>query len=313
MGGAPRGHAAPPRLRAVARERAGRRPPGRHRRPAAARRRPGGGAHVRARAVGVGRRLRDGGRRGGARATPSTEAGLERVVAIAKPENGGVGAPCSRKLGLRTLGDGRVLGQARGRSTSWPPRDWRAERAAATPPLRTERLELRRFAAADLEPLLDVFGDAEVMRYVGAERRPLDRDAVAASLGGRRRALVGARVRPAGGRRARLRAPGRGGRPAAPGGRPGRRARVHAARAPPGVAATRRRRRAPSCAGRSPACACTASWPSPTRPTRASLHVLDKLGMTRLGMRDCYGAQMVRVGALAGVARARRTGARRAG
>ena len=26
---------------------------------------------------------------------------------------------------------------------------------------------------------------------------------------------------------------------------------------------------------------------------RASLHVLDKLGMTRLGMRDCYGARMV--------------------
>ena len=35
---------------------------------------------------------------------------------------------------------------------------------------------LRRFTAGDLEPLLGVFGDAEVMRYVGAERRPLDRE-----------------------------------------------------------------------------------------------------------------------------------------
>ena len=58
--------------------------------------------------------------------------------------------------------------------------DWRAERAAAVPPLVTERLELRRFTAADLEPLLDVFGDAEVMRYVGAERRPLGRGQVEA-------------------------------------------------------------------------------------------------------------------------------------
>ena len=49
------------------------------------------------------------------------------------------------------------------------------ERTAARPPLVTERLVLRRFAGADLGPLLGVFGDAEVMRFVGAERRPLDR------------------------------------------------------------------------------------------------------------------------------------------
>ena len=60
--------------------------------------------------------------------------------------------------------------------------DWRAERAAARPPLQTERLALRRFTAADLEPLLGVFGDPEVMRYVGAERRPLRRSQVSALM-----------------------------------------------------------------------------------------------------------------------------------
>ena len=64
---------------------------------------------------------------------------------------------------------------------------WRAEQAAARPPLVTERLELRRFTAADLEPLLAVFGDAEVMRYVGAERRPLTADEVRGLLTARRR------------------------------------------------------------------------------------------------------------------------------
>ena len=63
VGGVPRGHAAPPRLRAVARERAERRPSGRHRRPAAARRRAGRRDHLRAGAVLLGRRLRHRGRR----------------------------------------------------------------------------------------------------------------------------------------------------------------------------------------------------------------------------------------------------------
>ena len=43
---------------------------------------------------------------------------------------------------------------------------------------------------------------------------------------------------------------------------------------------------------------------------RASLHVLDKLGMTRLGMRDCYGARMVEYAQSLGAWRdARGTGA----
>ncbi len=107
------------------------------------------------------------------------EAGLERIVAIAREENrGSVGV--LRKLGLRPLGAAEYWG------TTWakyalPAPAWREERAAATPPLRTERLELRRLAAADLEPLLEVFGDPEVMRFVGAERAPLDAAQLAAS------------------------------------------------------------------------------------------------------------------------------------
>ena len=107
------------------------------------------------------------------------EAGLERIVAIAREENrGSVGV--LRKLGLRPLGAAEHWG------TTWakyalPAAAWREERAAATPPLRTERLELRRFAAPDLEPLLEVFGDAEVMQFVGAERTPLDAAQLAAS------------------------------------------------------------------------------------------------------------------------------------
>ena len=81
----------------------------------------------------------------------------------------------------------RALGEAEYWGKRWAKyevaaADWRAERAAARPPLLTERLELRRFTAADLEPLLGVFGDPEVMRYVGAERRPLRRSQVSALM-----------------------------------------------------------------------------------------------------------------------------------
>ena len=108
------------------------------------------------------------------------EADLARVVGIAKPQNA-TSVRVLEKLGMRSLGEAEYWG------TSWAKyelaaADWRAERTAALPPLRTERLELRRCAAADLEPLLAVFGDAAVMRYVGAERRPLGRDQVSALL-----------------------------------------------------------------------------------------------------------------------------------
>jgi RimJ/RimL family protein N-acetyltransferase len=108
------------------------------------------------------------------------EAGLERVVGIAKPENV-ASLRVLAKLGMRALGEAEYWGK-RWAKYEVAAADWRAERAAAVPPLLTERLELRRFTAADLEPLLDVFGDAEVMRYVGAERRPLGREQVEALL-----------------------------------------------------------------------------------------------------------------------------------
>ena len=107
-------------------------------------------------------------------------AGLERIISIAKPENA-ASVAVLRKLGLRPLGEAEYWGK-RWEKYEVAAADWRAERAAALPPLVTERLELRRFTAADLEPLLAVFGDAEVMRYVGAERRPLRRSQVSALM-----------------------------------------------------------------------------------------------------------------------------------
>jgi RimJ/RimL family protein N-acetyltransferase len=53
----------------------------------------------------------------------------------------------------------------------------------ASLPLVTERLELRPFAPADLDDLLVVFGDPDVMRFVGSGRRPLDRERLAESQG----------------------------------------------------------------------------------------------------------------------------------
>lgn len=108
------------------------------------------------------------------------QAQLERIVAIAKAQNV-ASVRVLDKLGLRRTGEVRYWGKVWD-GYAMRAADWRAERSAATPPLVTERLELRRFTPADLEPLLGVFGDPEVMRYVGAERRPLDRQQVAALM-----------------------------------------------------------------------------------------------------------------------------------
>jgi RimJ/RimL family protein N-acetyltransferase len=108
------------------------------------------------------------------------QAGLERVVGIARPENA-ASVAVLRKLGMRSLGEAQYWGK-RWKKYEVAAADWRAEQAAAHPPLTTERLELRRFTAGDLEPLLAVFGDAVVMRHVGAERRPLRRSQVSALL-----------------------------------------------------------------------------------------------------------------------------------
>jgi ribosomal-protein-alanine N-acetyltransferase len=104
------------------------------------------------------------------------EAGLERIVGIAKPENG-ASVAVLRKLGLRGLGEAVYWGRP-WEKYELAAADWRAEKAAARPPLITERLELRRFGGADLGPLLVAFGDVEVMRFVGTERRPLTGDGV---------------------------------------------------------------------------------------------------------------------------------------
>jgi RimJ/RimL family protein N-acetyltransferase len=103
-------------------------------------------------------------------------AGLERVVGIAKRENGASVAVLS-KLGLRALGEAEYWG------SPWEKyeiaaADWRGEQTAARPPLHSERLELRRFSGADLGPLLVAFGDPQVMRFIGAERKPLTGDGV---------------------------------------------------------------------------------------------------------------------------------------
>jgi ribosomal-protein-alanine N-acetyltransferase len=104
------------------------------------------------------------------------EAGLDRVVGIARRENL-ASLTVLRKLGLRELGEARYWGKT-WEKFELAAADWRGEQAAARPPLRTERLELRRFAGADLGPLLVAFGDPHVMRFVGAERQPLTGDGV---------------------------------------------------------------------------------------------------------------------------------------
>lgn len=99
------------------------------------------------------------------------EAGLSRVVGIAAAKNE-ASVRVLRKLGMRSLGVAEYWGK------QWDKyelaaADRRTELAVARPPLLTERLELRRFTAADLAPLQDVFGDPEVMRFVGPDRLPL--------------------------------------------------------------------------------------------------------------------------------------------
>jgi RimJ/RimL family protein N-acetyltransferase len=104
------------------------------------------------------------------------ELGLERVVGIAKPENS-ASLAVLRKVGLRALGEADYWGK-RWEKYEIAAADWRAESVSARPPLLTERLELRRFASRDLGPLLVAFGDPAVMRFVGSERKPLSGDAL---------------------------------------------------------------------------------------------------------------------------------------
>ncbi len=107
------------------------------------------------------------------------EAGLPQVTGIAKPGNA-ASLDVLRKLGMRSLGQAEYWG-ARWEKLVLTAAEWSGRREAAEPPLQTERLVLRRFAGGDLEPLAGVFGDPEVMRFVGARRGPLDPGRLAAS------------------------------------------------------------------------------------------------------------------------------------
>jgi [ribosomal protein S5]-alanine N-acetyltransferase len=218
------------------------------------------------------------------------ELGLERVVGIARPENG-ASLAVLRKVGLRSLGEAEYWGK-RWEKFELAAADWRAEGAAARPPLLTERLELRRIGSPDLGPLLVAFGDPAVMRYVGSERQPLTGDAlrvlmrtadghwsqhgfgllaVAERESGRVIGEAGLQVLEAGpdielGYTLRHAVWSRG-------------YATEAARAVLYWAfAGLRLERVVAVAD--PA-------------NEASLHVLDKLGLRRLGMRHCYGTQMV--------------------
>ena len=218
------------------------------------------------------------------------ELGLERVVGIAKPENG-ASVAVLRKLGLRALGRAEYWGKP-WEKFELAVDDWRAESTSARPPLLTPRLGLRRFAGRDLGPLLTVFGDPAVMRFVGADRRPLTGDAVKVLMrtadghwsrhgfgllavaereSGKVVGEAGLQVLEAGpdielGYTLRHAAWGRG-------------YATEAARAVLFWAfAGLRLERVVAVADPG---------------NEASLHVLDKLGMRRLGMRHCYGTQMV--------------------
>jgi len=222
-----------------------------------------------------------------------SEAGLERVVGIAKLAKA-ASVRVLEKLGLRSLGEAAYWGKTWAKYMVTAA-DWRAERAAATPPLRTERLELRRFTAADLEPLLDVFGDPAVMRFVGEERRPLRADGV--------RALVAAADAHwdehgfgllAVVERATGRVVGEAG--------------LQLLEAGPDIELGYTLARAAWSRGyATEAARAVLRWGfaglrlhrvvAVADPANAaSLQVLDKLGMARLGMRDCYGARMAEHG-----------------
>jgi [ribosomal protein S5]-alanine N-acetyltransferase len=107
------------------------------------------------------------------------EVGLECVVGIVRAANE-ASLRVLRRLGMRPAGPAEYWGSLWERFTLTAG-EWRDGLAAARLPLRTERLKLRGFAAGDLEALCAVFGDPEVMRYVGVERRPLERAQLAAS------------------------------------------------------------------------------------------------------------------------------------
>jgi ribosomal-protein-alanine N-acetyltransferase len=160
-----------------------------------------------------------------------------------------------------------------------------------TVPLHTERLTLRRSADDDTERLLEVFGDPEVMRFVG-RGAPLDRDALVASQA---RVLEHWRTHGFGPlsvvERATVRVVGEAGLQVLEGG--------------PDIEVTYTLARAVWGRGyATEAAAAVLEWGFGTLAlTRvvgvaypdntASRRVLEKLGMRRAGLRYCYGAELV--------------------
>jgi ribosomal-protein-alanine N-acetyltransferase len=108
-----------------------------------------------------------------------TEAGLDGVVGIAREANQ-PSLGVLRRLGMRSWGEATYWGSS-WRKYGLSAAQWRHDREAASLPLRTERLELRPFVDGDLEALFAVYGDPEVMRFVGTERRPFKRAQLADS------------------------------------------------------------------------------------------------------------------------------------
>ena len=223
-----------------------------------------------------------------------SEAGLERIAGIARPDNA-ASLAVLRKLGLRPLGRAEHWGRewAKYQLTAAA---WKAEQAAAQLPLVTDRLELRRLEEADAESLLDVFGDAEVMRYVGPERRPLAGDEVRRLS--RRRRRTGRSTGSARWPWSSGRAGASSGRPACRSWRPARtwRSRLHALRAPAwgrgyATEADRAILRWGFAGLRLPRIVAVTDPENHT-----SQRVVEKLGMVSLGPRDCYGARLFEYG-----------------
>lgn len=100
---------------------------------------------------------------------------LREIVAISRAANT-ASLRVMEKLDMRSVGTATYFGSDWRKCVlardEWLARWRRPERRER---LLTERLELRRLVPADLEALLAVFGDPEVMRYVGSTGRPLDR------------------------------------------------------------------------------------------------------------------------------------------
>ena len=221
---------------------------------------------VRPGAVLLGRRLRHGGGRG--RARPRLRGGEPRARRRHREAaERGVGARAAQARHDLARRAG-VLGQAVGSSTRSPRRTGCASAAGRRRRSTRTAWSCARSCRTTSTPCARVFGDPEVMRFVGERRVPLAPAEVRASQERREGALGGPRLRAAHRGRAGLGARARRGRTAAAGGRPGRRADVHARARRLGSRLRDRGRARRPAVGLRRACACRVSWRWPCRRTR---------------------------------------------